>query len=164
GVRPTRPDYSRGYGGSDAQSAICNPMPTPDTLVVMYRELADWHEHQGQPQMRDRFLVLAADAALSSGRAAEADLLLGRPLLLPPAPVTPYSTLPRLPPSRGRRAPPDTQPSVGELPRPSPPEQAEQMFDALRAARGGQRPAQPSIPATAPIVDLDDEETPPAGR
>ena len=53
-------------------------MASPDNLVVIYKELADRHERQGQPQMRDRYLVLAADAAVSAGRAAEADLLLTR--------------------------------------------------------------------------------------
>ena len=38
-------------------------MASPDNLVLIYKELADRHERQGQPQMRDRFLVLAADAA-----------------------------------------------------------------------------------------------------
>ena len=37
-------------------------MATPDNLVVIYKELADAYERQNQPQMRDRFLVLAADA------------------------------------------------------------------------------------------------------
>jgi hypothetical protein len=43
-----------------------------------YRELAEDYERQGQAQMRDRFLVLAADAALAAGRDGEAELLRGR--------------------------------------------------------------------------------------
>src|SRR5262249_62339446 len=75
------------------KSEIENPMATPDNLVVIYKELADWHERQAQPQMRDRFLVLAADAALTAGRPAEADLLLAR--LLRPHPhhmLRPFAT------------------------------------------------------------------------
>ena len=50
-------------------------MPSPDALVTIYKELADRHERQGQSQMRDRFLVLAADAALRAGRDEEAERL-----------------------------------------------------------------------------------------
>ena len=45
-------------------------------------ELADWDERQGLDQLRDRFLVLAADAALSGGNAVEAERLRGRLLEL----------------------------------------------------------------------------------
>ena len=46
-----------------------------ENLLRVYRELADWYERQRQPQMRDRFLVLAADAAQTAGRADEAERL-----------------------------------------------------------------------------------------
>ena len=45
-----------------------------DRLSV-YRELADRYDHLGQVSMRDRFLILAADAALEGGRAGEAETL-----------------------------------------------------------------------------------------
>src|SRR5262249_61880238 len=48
-----------------------------DTLATLqvYKELADWYERQGQAAMRDRFLILAAEAAFSAGKADEAERL-----------------------------------------------------------------------------------------
>src|SRR5487761_779474 len=43
--------------------------------LQVYRELADWYERQGQPAMRDRFLILAAEAAFSTGKPDEAERL-----------------------------------------------------------------------------------------
>ena len=45
-----------------------------NTLSV-YRDLADCYDNLGQASMRDRFLMLAAAAALQSGQAAEAERL-----------------------------------------------------------------------------------------
>ena len=50
-------------------------MDPRENLLRIYRELADWYERQRQPQMRDRFLVLAADAALLAGKTDEAERL-----------------------------------------------------------------------------------------
>ena len=50
-------------------------MDPRENLLRIYRELADWYEQHHQPQMRDRFLVLAADAALTAGRPDEAERL-----------------------------------------------------------------------------------------
>jgi hypothetical protein len=50
-------------------------VPSADQTVRMYEELATLSDRQGQPQMHDRFLVLAADAALSAGRSDEAERL-----------------------------------------------------------------------------------------
>src|SRR5436305_966865 len=129
-------------------------MATPDTLVVIYKELADAHERQGQPQLRDRFLVLAADAARTADRPAEADLLLARLLRSNPHHMLrPFSSFGEA------MASPDIQNYVAELRRTHPPEKAEADFDALRAGRGGQ--AQPrhtrALPPTAPVVNLDEE-------
>src|SRR2546430_2577468 len=78
-------------------------MATPDTLVVMYRELADWHQPQGQPQMRDRFLVLPAAPPLSPGLPAEAAPQEDRP---PAEPAGSPAVAPRTPraaaPARAR--------------------------------------------------------------
>ena len=40
-------------------------MPTLDDPVLVYKELSDQYDRRGEPPMRDRFLVLAADAALA---------------------------------------------------------------------------------------------------
>src|SRR5205085_12401189 len=53
-------------------------MPSTDQTARVYRELADEYERRGDAPMRDRFLVLAADAALSAGRPQEAEELRGR--------------------------------------------------------------------------------------
>jgi hypothetical protein len=50
-------------------------MDPRENLLRIYKELADWYERQRQPPMRDRFLVLAADAALLANRPDEADAL-----------------------------------------------------------------------------------------
>src|SRR5437762_1999563 len=112
-------------------------MATPDNLVLIYKELADAHERQNQPQMRDRYLVLAADAALSAGRTAEADLLLARLLRSNPHHMLrPFTSFAQAMTS------PDIRNYVGELRRTHPPEQAEAEFDALRAARTAPAPRQ----------------------
>ena len=88
-------------------------MATADNLVLIYKELADWHERQGQPQMRDRFLVLAADAAQAAGRPAEADLLLARLLRSNPHHMLrPFASFGQA------LASTDIQNYVGELPEP----------------------------------------------
>ena len=53
-------------------------MPSTEQTVRTYRELAEDYGRQGQAQMRDRFLVLAADAALAAGQTEEAEHLRGR--------------------------------------------------------------------------------------
>ena len=50
-------------------------MDPRENLLRVYKELADWYERQRQPPMRDRFLVLAADAALPANRPDEAETL-----------------------------------------------------------------------------------------
>ena len=129
-------------------------MTTPDNLVLIYKELADAHERQGQPQMRDRYLVLAADAAQGAGRAAEADLLLARLLR-----SNPHHMLRPFASFAEAMASPDIRNYVGELRRTHPPEQAAAEFDALRAGRNAPPPPRQTraLPPTAPVVNLDDE-------
>src|SRR5690349_8248393 len=111
-------------------------MATPDNLVVIYKELADAHERQLRPQLRDRYLVLAADAALTAGRRVEADLLLARLLRSNPHHMLrPYTSFAQA------MAAADVQNYVADLRREHPPEQAEAEFDALRAARAASPPA-----------------------
>jgi hypothetical protein len=105
-------------------------MATPENLVVIYKELADWHERQGQPKLRDQFLVLAADAALSAGRPVEANLLLARLLRSNTHHMLkPFASFAEAVKS------PDVQKHLAELHRAHPPAQAERQFDELRARR-----------------------------
>jgi hypothetical protein len=127
-------------------------MASPDNLVVIYKELADANERKGQPQMRDRYLVLAADAALNAGRAAEADLLMARLLR-----ANPHHMLRPFPSFAEAMSSPDIRNYVGELRRTHPPQQAEAEFDALRAGRAAAAPRQTrALPPTAPIVNIDE--------
>ena len=132
-------------------------MATPDNLVVIYKELADAQERQGQPQLRDRFLVLAADAANTAGRAAEADLLLARLLR-----TNPHHMLRPFASFREAMASSDIQNYIAELRRTHPPDQAEAAFDSLRAGRPVHPPVRPTkaIPPTRPTVDFDEEDEP----
>ncbi len=50
-------------------------MTKQEEVLQVYRALAEWYENHGQPQMRDRFLVLAADAALTANQAPLAERL-----------------------------------------------------------------------------------------
>src|SRR4051812_36187718 len=78
--RPQSRPGAEGEGGfsESAMSAV-----TTQPLRV-YQDLADWYERQSQPQLRDRFLLLAADAALSSGMPDEAERLRQRLLQVTP--------------------------------------------------------------------------------
>src|SRR5579871_2799451 len=61
--------------------------------LQVYRELADWYERQGQAAMRDRFLILAAEAAFSAGKSEEAERLRQRLLQANPHHMLkPFST------------------------------------------------------------------------
>ncbi|HEX5272562.1 MAG TPA: hypothetical protein VFW33_18820 [Gemmataceae bacterium] len=129
-------------------------MASPDNLVLIYKELADVHERQGRPQLRDRYLVLAADAALGADRSAEADLLMARLLR-----ANPHHMLRPFPSFADAMASPDIRNYVAELRRTHPPKQAEAEFDALRTGRAGAAPRQTrALPPTAPVVDLDAED------
>lgn len=58
--------------------SIPPPQGPVATSSSPFLELADLFEQRGEPKMRDRFLILAADAAQAAGRAQEADRLLQR--------------------------------------------------------------------------------------
>ncbi len=69
-------------------------MDPRESLLGVYRELADWYEKRRQPPMRDRFLVLAADAALLANRPDEAESLRLRLLRVNPHHMLkPYASL-----------------------------------------------------------------------
>src|SRR4051794_14608903 len=59
-------------------------MAAGNEVVTLYREIADIYDRRGQGSMRDRFLVLAADAALNTGQADEAEALRRRLLASSP--------------------------------------------------------------------------------
>jgi hypothetical protein len=95
-------------------------VPTVDESIRLYAQLAEDHQKQGRPQERDRFLLLAADAALSGGKRDVAEnfrrtLLARNPNHL----LKPYSSLSEA------LASPDIATYVQELRRTYPAEQLE---------------------------------------
>jgi hypothetical protein len=68
-------------------------MDVGDVMRRLYADLADCYDQRGQAQFRDRFLVLAADAALTAGRGDESERLRQRLLQSNPHHLLkPYST------------------------------------------------------------------------
>jgi len=64
-----------------------NPPPSGSRLApsaLLFLELTDIYELRDEPKMRDRFLILATDAAFAAGQAQEAERLLQRLLQLSP--------------------------------------------------------------------------------
>src|SRR5207237_9878614 len=115
-------------------------MSSADRNSAVYRELADCYDRQGQPQLRDRFLALAADAALADGQADEAERL--RQRLLEHSPhhlLKPFSSF-----AEARRSP-DVQGYLKELRQDYPVDKARGMLGTLRAA---QEPPKPTSPKT----------------
>src|SRR6516165_1384762 len=115
-------------------------MPFLRNALEVYQELADWYEQRGQAQMRDRFLVLAADAALTAGKPEEAERLRQRLLRQNPHHLLkPYASL-----AEALKAP-DVQGYVADLRRSYSPETAEHLRDSLRANAEGP-PEEPASP------------------
>src|SRR5215472_15592699 len=118
-----------------------------DTLATLqvYKELADWYERQGQSAMRDRFLILAAEAAFSSGKTDEAErlrqrLLQGNPHHM----LKPFSSFAQALQST------NVQIYIHDLQVNYPPETAEEL---LRNLRGSAEPTA-SVPQTAPLIEV----------
>lgn len=139
----------------------------------LYRELADAYERLGQATMRDRFLMLAADAALQAGQATEAERL--RQRLLSGSRhhmLKPYGSFAEA------AGAPDVQTYLRDLRLNYPPDVAGQMLNSLRgsqneaaapAAAPTPPPAAPApraVPATAPLMDMSapSPKRPGAGR
>lgn len=135
--------------------------PETDTLSV-YRELADRYDQLGQFSMRDRFLMLAASAALDAGQAAEAERLRGRLLQQNRHHMLrPYRSF------EEAVAALDVQTYLGDLKANYPLELAAQLLATLKDGKEPKplaqkrpfgpshppSPARPAIPPTAPVVD-----------
>lgn len=112
-------------------------------IVRHYRELAEHYDAQCQPQVRDRFLVLAADAALSAGQGAEAETLRLKLLLLNPHHLLkPYSSL-----TEALQVP-DIKNYIEGLERIYPRASAEQLLASARVASATTpRPSAPALSA-----------------
>ena len=109
-------------------------MASTEEIVGVYQELAEAYDRRGEAQMRDRFLVLAADAAFSGRRRDDAERL--RVQLLQQNPhhlLKPYASFAEAMKSK------DVQNYVTALRRSHPFERAELMLENFqREAAGGQ--------------------------
>jgi hypothetical protein len=118
-----------------------------------YRELAEDYGRQGQAQLRDRFLILAADAALAAGREGDAELLRGRLLLHNPHHLLkPYHSF-----AEAMKAT-DVQNYVGGLRRSHPHDKAEVLLEGLRrdAKFGTGKGAPPPAEADVKVIRMSD--------
>jgi hypothetical protein len=130
------------------------------TLQV-YKELADWYERQGQAAMRDRFLILAAEAAFSAGKSDEAErlrqrLLQGNPHHM----LKPFSSFAQALQST------NIQIYIHDLQANYPAETAEGLLRNLRSGVPPPPTAAPmgastlgELPQTAPLIEIHDEPT-----
>jgi hypothetical protein len=123
-------------------------METGIDLKQLYRELADDYERRDQPQFRDRFLVLAADAALSSGDEGESEIIRQQLLAVNPHHLLkPYASF-----AQAMQVA-DIQMYVSALRRDYPTDVATRL---LRAQKESAEPAKPAVPVTAPLLNLGD--------
>jgi hypothetical protein len=140
-----------------------------DTLATLqvYKELADWYERQGQAAMRDRFLILAAEAAFSGGNPEEAErlrqrLLQGNPHHM----LKPFSSFAQALQST------NIQIYIHDLQVNYPPQTAEGLLQDLRSgAASSPPPAEAGVEETlgmvpqktTPIIEIRDDATLPLG-
>lgn len=131
-------------------------MPSATQAVRIYCELADWHQQQGQPQQRDRFLVLAADAALAAGQRDEAERLRHQLLQLNPHHLLkPYGSF-----AEATRAG-DVQSYLTALRQSHPWEAAERLLATLRSEEPGGHDEPPDDEPGPPVFRVRHEETEP---
>lgn len=119
-------------------------MPSSDQKVRVYEELADLEDQRGSAQARDRFLILAADAALMAGLTDEAEKF--RTRLLEHNPhhlLRPYRSLADAMKSS------DVYSYIADLRGSYPPDEAEQLLASLKSGKeaGGEAAAPPLHPA-----------------
>jgi hypothetical protein len=124
-------------------------MDSPASVFQVYNELADWYEQKGPATMRDRFLVLAADAALAAGEVDVAEYLRARLLQVNPNHLLKsYASF-----AEALRAA-QVQTYVGDLRRNYSPEAARQLLQSLRESA---QQATRVLPPTAPLIHIGDE-------
>jgi hypothetical protein len=143
-------------------------MANIDKTLRIYEQLAEWYDGAGQPKLRDWFLVLAADAALSAGRSEVAERYRQRLLQLNPHHLLkPFATFAEALESG------DIKGYVADLRVTYPPEVARDLFDAQRkklaeTPKGGESPgralarsgtpAPPFAPPFAPPAQTDEPD------
>jgi hypothetical protein len=122
-------------------------MASAEQNARVYQDLASIYVQQGQAQMRDRFLVLAADAMNSAGRADEAENLRQRLLQVNPHHLfKPFRSVAEALKSG------DVKNYVEGLRRTYPPEKAVQLLESARAGKGDKADVKTPPPLSAPTV------------
>jgi hypothetical protein len=113
----------------------------------LYDELADSYAERGQPQFRDRFLILAADSALTAGDQPEAERFRQRLLAVNPNHLLkPYASFVQAMQTA------DVQTYVADLRRNYPPDVAASLKQALL---GVEQEVEHDVPVTAPLFNFD---------
>jgi hypothetical protein len=140
-------------------------MPSNDQAARVYHELAKHYEGRGEAQMRDRFLVLAADALQSAGQRAEAERLRAHLLQVNPHHLLkPFASL-----EEALKAA-DVQNYVEGLRRTYPKEKATHLLESVRKGTGdhaagsakpnavAERPAKGAAPSeSGPVYRIQDD-------
>ena len=127
-------------------------MPSGKRTVQIYEELAGLEEQRAAPQMRDRFLILAADAALTHGLRDEAERLRARLLQSNPHHLLrPYPSMPEALKSS------DVSNDIADLRHTYPPDEAARRLGLLQA---GQEELEETVPGGATYPS---DEEPPSG-
>jgi hypothetical protein len=133
-------------------------MRNPDTMLRIYEELANRFVKQVEPRFRDHCLVLAADAALTADRPADADRLRLRLLQFNPHHLLrPFASM-----AEAMQAP-DVQEYVTDLRRQWPPEFAQKLYLSGGDPNGPVEPAPKSKPTEVPrhtVPGAKDEPSP----
>src|SRR5438046_6165150 len=151
-ARRTQRRYSkeRGVGrianpsdGRTTQREGSKVMATVDHNLSIYQELADLHDRRKLPQLRDRFLVLAADTAQRGGLTQEAERL--RLVLLQ---LNPHHLLKSFATFEEALRSPDVQSYLTDLRQSYPPDAAEHLLDSVRAEANAAAPVADELPAT----------------
>jgi hypothetical protein len=131
-------------------------MASTNRKVQVYADLAEWEHQHGSPQARDRFLILAADAALTAGLTDEAEQFRGRLLE-----TNPHHLLRPYPSLADAMKSSDVYGYIADLRGTYPSDEAEKLLAALQGDKG---PAsEPSGPgSTTPHPPLPELPTPAA--
>ncbi len=128
----------------------------PHASLQVYKDLADHYERTGPPAMRDRFLVLAADAARSAGMDDEAERLRQHLLQLNPHHLLrPFRTFAQA------METPDVQTYVRDLRHSYPASRAESLLRDLRSGAPARLEGQ-APPVVQPVYPVRDQGAPAA--
>src|SRR5438094_8713970 len=129
-------------------------MASADRSSRVYQELAAHYGARGEAQVRDRFLVLAADAATAAGKPEEAERLRHRLLELNPHHMLrPYSSWSQALQSQ------DVKSYIDGLRRTYPPSSAENLLESVRGVADDEHEPRPlpsaALDATVPLAAAD---------